>query len=28
VPIAQLGPDRLIHHMRDLPGVVGELSSR
>jgi phosphoglycolate phosphatase len=28
VPIAELKPDRLIHHMRDLPGVVGELNSR
>jgi phosphoglycolate phosphatase len=28
VPIADLKPDRLIHHMRDLPGVVGELNSR
>jgi phosphoglycolate phosphatase len=28
VPIAELNPDRLIHHMRDLPGAVGELNSR
>ncbi|HWZ38179.1 MAG TPA: HAD-IA family hydrolase [Bradyrhizobium sp.] len=28
VPIAELKPDRLIHHMRDLPGAVGELNSR
>ncbi|HEX2365719.1 MAG TPA: HAD-IA family hydrolase [Bradyrhizobium sp.] len=28
VPIAELKPDRLIHHMRDLPVVVGELNSR
>jgi phosphoglycolate phosphatase len=27
VPIAELKPDRLIHHMRDLPGAVGELNS-
>jgi phosphoglycolate phosphatase len=26
VPIAELKPDRLIHHMRDLPEAVGELS--
>ena len=28
VPIAELKPDRLIHHMRDLPAAVGELNSR
>ena len=28
VPIAELKPDRLIHHMRDLVGAVGELNSR
>ncbi|HEY7845905.1 MAG TPA: HAD-IA family hydrolase [Bradyrhizobium sp.] len=28
VPIAELKPDRLIHHMRDLPDAVGELNSR
>src|ERR1700747_2084926 len=28
VPIADLKPDLLIHHMRDLPGAVGELNSR
>jgi phosphoglycolate phosphatase len=28
VPIIELKPDRLIHHMRDLPGAVGELNSR
>lgn len=28
VPIAELKPDRLIHHMRDLPGAVGELNPR
>src|ERR1700742_1834880 len=28
VPIADLQPDLLIHHMRDLPGAVGELNSR
>src|SRR5215813_9160339 len=28
VPIAELKPDLLIHHMRDLPGAVGELNSR
>ncbi len=28
VPIAEFKPDRLIHHMRDLPGAVGELNSR
>jgi len=28
VPIAELKPDRLIHHMRDLPGAVVELNSR
>jgi phosphoglycolate phosphatase len=27
IPIAELKPDRLIHHMRDLPGAVGELAS-
>ncbi len=27
VPIAELKPDRLIHHMRDLPAAVGELNS-
>jgi phosphoglycolate phosphatase len=27
VPIAELKPDRLIHHMRDLPGAVVELNS-
>jgi phosphoglycolate phosphatase len=27
VPIAELKPDRLIHHMRDLPEAVGELSA-
>jgi phosphoglycolate phosphatase len=27
VPIADLKPDRLIHHMRDLPGAVRELNS-
>jgi phosphoglycolate phosphatase len=27
VPIAELKPDRLIHHMRDLPSAVGELNS-
>jgi phosphoglycolate phosphatase len=27
VPIAELKPDRLIHHMRDLPDAVGELSA-
>jgi phosphoglycolate phosphatase len=26
VPLAELGPDRLIHHMRDLPGAVNDLS--
>lgn len=26
VPIAELKPDRLIHHMRDLPAAVDELS--
>ena len=28
VPIAVLKPDLLIHHMRDLPGAVGQLNSR
>ncbi len=28
VPIIELKPDRLIHHMRDLPAAVGELNSR
>jgi phosphoglycolate phosphatase len=28
VPIAEFKPDRLIHHMRDLPGAVGELNLR
>jgi len=28
VPIVELKPDRLIHHMRDLPAAVGELNSR
>jgi phosphoglycolate phosphatase len=28
VPIAELKPDLLIHHMRDLPGAVGQLNSR
>jgi phosphoglycolate phosphatase len=28
VPIAELKPDRLIHHMRDLPGAVKALNSR
>jgi phosphoglycolate phosphatase len=28
VPIAELKPDRLIHHMRDLPAAVGALNSR
>lgn len=28
VPIADLNPDRLIHHMRDLPAAVGALNSR
>jgi phosphoglycolate phosphatase len=28
VPIVEFKPDRLIHHMRDLPGAVGELNSR
>ena len=28
VPIAELKPDLLIHHMRDLPAAVGELNSR
>jgi phosphoglycolate phosphatase len=28
VPIAELKPDRLIHHMRDLPGAVHALNSR
>jgi phosphoglycolate phosphatase len=28
VPIAELKPDLLIHHMRDLPGAVGTLNSR
>jgi phosphoglycolate phosphatase len=27
VPIAELRPDRLIHHMRDLPAAVGALNS-
>jgi phosphoglycolate phosphatase len=27
VPIAELKPDRLIHHMRDLPAAVGALNS-
>jgi phosphoglycolate phosphatase len=27
VPIAELKPDRLIHHMRDLPAAVGTLNS-
>jgi phosphoglycolate phosphatase len=27
VPIAELKPDRLIHHMRDLPSAVGDLSA-
>jgi phosphoglycolate phosphatase len=27
VPIAQLRPDQLIHHMRDLPAAVGALNS-
>ena len=27
VPIAELEPDRLIHHMRDLPEAVGDLSA-
>jgi phosphoglycolate phosphatase len=27
VPIAELKPDRLIHHMRDLPAAVGDLSA-
>jgi len=26
VPIAELNPDRLIHHMRDLPAAVGALN--
>jgi phosphoglycolate phosphatase len=26
IPIAELKPDRLIHHMRDLAAAVGELS--
>jgi phosphoglycolate phosphatase len=28
VPIAELKPDLLIHHMRDLPGAIGQLNSR
>jgi phosphoglycolate phosphatase len=28
VPLAELKPDRLIHHMRDLPAAVQELSAR
>ena len=28
VPIVELKPDILIHHMRDLPAAVGELNSR
>ena len=28
VPIAELKPDRLIHHMKDLPGAVDGLNSR
>jgi phosphoglycolate phosphatase len=28
VPIAELKPDVLIHHMRDLPGAIGRLNSR
>ena len=28
VPIAELKPDRLIHHMRDLPAAVGALNAR
>jgi phosphoglycolate phosphatase len=28
IPIAELKPDRLIHHMRDLPGAVDGLNSR
>lgn len=28
VPIAELKPDILINHMRDLPGAVGQLNSR
>ena len=28
VPIAELKPDRLIHHMRDLPGAVDALNFR
>jgi phosphoglycolate phosphatase len=27
IPISQLKPDRLIHHMRDLPAAVGALNS-
>ncbi len=27
VPLAELKPDRLIHHMRDLPAAVGALNS-
>src|SRR6202007_3320047 len=27
VPIAEFKPDRLIHHMRDLPAAVGALNS-
>jgi phosphoglycolate phosphatase len=27
VPMAELKPDRLIHHMRDLVAAVGELNS-
>jgi phosphoglycolate phosphatase len=27
VPIAELNPDRLIHHMSDLPAAVGALST-
>src|SRR6185312_14390255 len=27
VPIAELKPDRVIHHMRDLPGAVNDLSA-
>ena len=26
VPMAELKPDRLIHHMRDLPGAVAALA--
>ena len=28
VPIAELKPDLLIHHMRDLPSAIGKLNSR